>query len=114
MERLISLSETGPLELAVFYAGIGDARHVYQQLNHIRAYRKALGDKRKPRDNCVLTLLDHKSHVIARNITVFRALHDAMDTEDEKEKELIMAMAAYIYISVTSCQVILGTVLRRC
>lgn len=107
VERRTSLGS--PLDLAFFHGGIGDARHLYQQLHNIYAYKiewqRGIVSSRYPVDNIFFAVQDIKPHIIARNMMVFRLLHDIStiptriqsEKAQKKEHELLLAAVWYVY-----------------
>ncbi|KAF8249159.1 hypothetical protein K440DRAFT_599286 [Wilcoxina mikolae CBS 423.85] len=84
-----------PLSVSFFYGGVGDARHLYQQLHHIHAYSKEKG-KPAAADKFFFAVQDLKPHMIARNVIVFRLLHD-LSIAQQKERSFLLASIWYVF-----------------
>ncbi|KAA8911032.1 hypothetical protein FN846DRAFT_1019840 [Sphaerosporella brunnea] len=97
LELLGMTRKTKYLDCAFYYGGVGDARHFYQQLHHIYTYHKEMTerdeiDKRltKKLDSFLFTLVDMHPKMLARNVMMFRLLHDLRKEKEDvefKEKE---------------------------
>ncbi|KAF8538715.1 hypothetical protein BDD12DRAFT_884306 [Trichophaea hybrida] len=95
-----------PLDVSFFYGGVGDCRHFYQQLHHIYAYNKEWREKNQilSTDKFSFTLQDWKPHVMARNVILFRMLHDIslipgrIEDQAEGKKEQISILSAIWYV----------------
>ncbi|KAF8243737.1 hypothetical protein K440DRAFT_605850 [Wilcoxina mikolae CBS 423.85] len=95
-----------PLDFSFFYGGVGDCRHFYQQLHHIYAYNKDWREKNQipSTDKFSFTLQDWKPHVMARNVILFRMLHDIsliperIEDPAERKKEQMSILSAIWYV----------------
>lgn len=98
--------ESSPLDLSFFYGGVGDSRHVFQQLHHIYTYSKDWRSKQKtlPADKFFFTVQDVKAHLMARNTILYRMLQDLstipnrIQGEKERQKEQVLLLSTIWYI----------------
>jgi hypothetical protein len=93
----------GYLDFALFYGGLGDGRHFYQQLHHIYAYDQQYKKKLLNRkDKIRLTLVDIHPKILARNVMMFQLLYElqqAQEKDDTEEYALLQATIWYLFAS---------------
>lgn len=102
---LARLAAKGPLNMDIFHGGIGDGRHLFQQLNHIYAYGKKLSisapDKLAVmRGNFSFVVQDIKPEVMARLLVILCLLYqtsDAMRIGDDREQRFLEMVIVYVY-----------------
>jgi hypothetical protein len=103
------------LDLCLFYGGVGDARHFYQQLHHIYAYKEIRREAKKNHrsntspipDKFFFTVQDLKPHMMARNVIVFKLLYELARLKDrmrghgrravEREATNVLATVWYVF-----------------
>ncbi|KAI5855203.1 hypothetical protein BZA05DRAFT_472108 [Tricharina praecox] len=113
-----------PLDISLFYGGIGDSRQVFQQIHHIYGYYKDRKDEpatqKTSTDKFFFTAMDISAHTMALNLIIYRLLFDLtmisqrfLDAKARmKEKSMILStiwyalacdiMPPYIFARLTS------------
>lgn len=91
-----TLLDTGRDKISLLFAGVGDARHLHKTFLSV-GFDKAANEK------CFhLTIVDHKSPVIARDILVLLMIHEfsqILDDEEKKATSLIFPLFYYTYLA---------------
>lgn len=124
---LDNMADKGDIDVSILYGGVGDGRHLFQQLSHINGFfidridkhretqkkvnakraAKGLPEERKEpygEMDIYLAAQDAKSHVIARILIMLKLMDDigiclVPDAEPDVEKRVALATLPYIYLA---------------